>query len=228
MKYLIFFSCLLFISANDVIPNGKTLNEIKGKITLADCPKSISLGLDYNSDGTEVMHSDDPLAKPDMNVIVSLHPLDFKPKLTPTKDAYISQSEQTFIPNVLPVVVGSKVHFLNEDEFFHNVKSYTRKSKFSIGRRAPGISYSVKIKKVGVIELNCEIHAHMNAKILSFDTPYFCRIDNEGNYSIKDVPDGRYRVELFHPNCSEIKKEVELTGGQLFDFDFSFIKPKKP
>ncbi|MFT4534442.1 MAG: plastocyanin [Saprospiraceae bacterium] len=228
MKYFIFFYSICFLSPNGVIPEDKPLNEIKGKITMSDCPKSISVGFGYNSDGTEIMHSNDPLAKPEMNVIVSLHPLDFEPELIPTKDAYISQSEQTFIPNVLPVVVGSKVHFLNEDEFFHNVKSYTRKSKFSIGRRAPGVSYSVKIKKVGVIELNCEIHAHMNAKILSFNTPYFCRIDKEGNYSIKDLPDGRYRVELFHPNCGKVTKEVELTGGLLFDFDFSFIKPIKP
>ena len=227
MKYFIIFYCLLYLPSIGIHPE-QPLNGIKGKITLTDCPKSISIGFGYNTDGTEIMHSEDPMAKAEMNVIVSLHPLDFKPELTPTKDAYITQSEQTFIPNVLPVVVGSKVHFLNEDEFFHNVKSYTRKSKFSIGRRAPGISYSVNIKKVGVIELNCEIHSHMNAKILSFDTPYFCRIDEEGNYAINDLPDGNYRVELYHPDCGKITKEVELTGGQIFDFDFSFVKPIKP
>ena len=97
-----------------------------------------------------------------------------------------------FLPNVLPVTVGSKVHFLNEDEFFHNVQSFTSKARFSIGRRAPGIAYSQKIKKPGVISLMCDIHSHMNAVILSLDTPYFTRVKEDGSYQIKDLPDGNY------------------------------------
>ena len=129
-------------------------------------------------------------------------------------------------PNVLPVVVGSKVHFLNEDEFFHNVQSYTYKSRFSIGRRAPGISYSVKIKKVGVIDLTCDIHAHMNAKILSFDTPYFSRIDEDGTYTVKYLPDGKYKLEIFHPNCDKIVDEVDIAGGIVLELDYNMsIKP---
>ena len=199
-----------------------------GKIILSKCSKLIPPGNGYNDDGTDIMHSDDPMAEPDMNVIISLHPLDFKPKLKLTKDAYITQSEQTFIPNILPVVVGSKVHFLNEDEFFHNVQSYTRKSRFSIGKRAPGVSYSVKIKKKGIIDLTCDIHAHMNARILSFDTPYFSRINKDGTYSLKNLPDGKYRVELYHPTCGKITQEVNLTGSEKFEFDFNFKKVAKP
>lgn len=225
MKQLIF---LLFLSAIFISSNENSLNEIKGKIILSNCPKSISSGDGYNKDGTEIMHSDDPMAEADMNVIISLHPLDFKPKLKMTKDAYITQSEQTFIPNILPVVVGSKVHFLNEDEFFHNVQSYTRKSRFSIGRRAPGVSYSVKIKKKGIIDLTCDIHAHMNARILSFDTPYFSRINKDGTYALKNLPDGNYRVELYHPQCGKITQEVNLKGSEKFEFDFDFNKVVKP
>ena len=196
-------------------------NVIKGKVFIINCQNNITKGSGYNKDGTEIMHSDNPLAQPNRNVIISLHPLDFQPSLEPTKDAYISQSQQTFIPNVLPVVVGSKVHFLNEDEFFHNVQSYTPKSRFSIGRRAPGISYSVKIKKTGVIDLTCDIHDHMNAKILSFETPYFCRLDQEGSYSIKNVPDGQYRLEVFHPYCKKVMDTIKVSGNEVFKFDYT-------
>ena len=195
-------------------------NEVRGHVTIINCQDRIVKGSGYNKDGTEIMHSDDPMAQPNMNVIVSLHPLDFKPELSLTENAYISQSQQTFIPSVLPVVVGSKVHFLNEDEFFHNVQSYTPKSRFSIGRRAPGISYSIKIKKIGEIDLSCDIHAHMNAKILSFDTPYFCRVGEDGTYSIKHLPDGKYRLEIFHPTCSKLIDEIEVMGGKVFEVDY--------
>ncbi len=125
----------VLLSFTLVATHNYTGNQLKGTIKFHDCSGTIKKGIGYNKDGTDIMHSDDPMAKPEMNVIVSLHPLDFQPELTLTPDAYITQKEQTFLPNVLPVVVGSKVHFLNEDEFFHNVQSYTPKSRFSIGRR---------------------------------------------------------------------------------------------
>ena len=150
--------------------------------------------------------------------------MDFTPELIPTKDAYITQTEQTFIPNVLPIVAGSKVHFLNEDEFFHNVQSYTRKARISIGRRAPGISHSVQIKKVGEIDLKCDIHAHMNAKILSFDTPYFCRVKEDGTYSMKNLPDGKYLIKVFHTNCENASKEVLIKENEILEVDFHLTR----
>ena len=226
MKKLFLCCQFFFLATLVLLPDHQVQNEIRGKIHLADCPQVLVKGNGYNEDGTEIMHSKNPLAQSDRNVIISLHPLNFQPELVLTQDAFISQTEQTFIPNVLPVVVGSKVHFLNEDEFFHNVQSYTPKSRFSIGRRAPGISYSIRIEKVGVIELTCDIHPHMNAKILSFATPYFSRINADGTYAIKNVPDGIYRIELFHPDCDKIIDQVELAGGKVFNFNFDFtIKP---
>ena len=138
MKQLLLLGGLLLYSAFSGLPVKKNLNTISGKIKLSNCTKTFVKGDGYNKDGTEIMHSNDPMAQPDMNVVISLHPLNFEPELVPTTDAFITQSEQTFIPHILPVVVGSKVHFLNEDEFFHNVQSYTPKARFSIGRRAPG------------------------------------------------------------------------------------------
>jgi plastocyanin len=195
-------------------------NEVTGVITVSNCQKTVTQGDGYNKDGTEIMHSDDPMTQPKRNIIISMHPLTFDPELFLTEDAYVSQSQQTFIPNVLPIVVGSKVHFLNEDEFFHNVQSYTSKSRFSIGRRAPGISYSIKIKKIGVVDLTCDIHPHMNAKILSFDTPYFCRLNEDGSFSLKGLPNGKYRLEVFHPYCDKIVEELEVIGGKVFEFNY--------
>ena len=164
------------------------------------------------------MHSDDPMGHPNRNVIISLHPLTFEPTLTPTRNATITQREQTFLPKVLPVTKGSKVYFLNEDEFFHNVQSLTPKAKFSIGRRAPGISYSQKVNKVGVVNLMCDIHSHMNAVILSLDTPYFTRVAEDGNFRIDNLPDGKYRIEIFHPNCSKITDTIEVEGGKMHTY----------
>lgn len=217
---------LLLLSFSFVETHREDTNSIKGSIELMDCSGVIEKGSGYNKDGTEVMHSMDAMATPERNVIISIHPLDFNAVLNPTQDAYISQKEQTFLPLVLPVVVGSKVHFLNEDEFFHNVQSYTSKSRFSIGRRAPGISYSQKIKKEGVIHLLCDIHSHMKAVILSLDTPYFTRVDEDGSYEIKGLPDGQYRIQVYHPSCGNLTDEVAISGGETQTINYNYsIKP---
>jgi len=226
MRHLLAIASTLSLLAFTAYHQQIETNQITGVVQFHDCPKNIKKGTGYNKDGTEVMHSDDPMATTRLNVILSLHPLSFTPTLTPTVDAYITQKEQTFLPHVLPVTVGSKIHFLNEDEFFHNVQSFTSKARFSIGRRAPGIAYSKKIKKTGVINLMCDIHSHMNAIILSLDTPYFTRIAEDGSYSIGNLPDGTYRLEIFHPNCAKITDEVSLKGGQIVTLDYNFlVKP---
>lgn len=225
MNKLVFALCLFSLTAFTSHFGRVANNEIKGSVKFYDCPKKVRKGTGYNKDGTDVMHSDDLMAKAKQNMIISLHPLDFEPVMSPTENAYITQKKQTFLPLVLPVTVGSKVHFLNEDEFFHNVQSFS-KVRFSIGRRAPGISYSQKINKIGVIHLMCDIHSHMNAVILSLDTPYFTRVEKDGTFRLTNLPDGKYRIEVYHPNCSKIIDEVLLKGGSVHHVSFDFtVKP---
>lgn len=201
-------------------------NEVYGKITLPDHNPLFVKGSGYNKDGTKIMHSDDPMARPDRNVIVSLHPLSFEPAFTPTPSAYITQKEQTFLPMVLPVTVGTTVYFVNEDQFFHNVYSNTPRSRFNIGRRPPGNSYAQKIDKTGPVKLSCDIHTHMSGVVLSLDTPYFTRVDENGLFSVTNLPDGRYRLEVFHPQHQTAFTDiVEVKGGQRLN---KMINLKKP
>lgn len=138
MKPILLYS-FLFLSGSLVLHHVFfKQNTVQGKISiLSECPPKRVI---HYADGTDIMHSDDPMATPDRNVIIILHPLSFEPTSSPTENAYVSQQEQTFSPNVLPIVAGSKVSFLNEDEFFHNVQSLTRGARFNIGRRAPGVA----------------------------------------------------------------------------------------
>ena len=150
---------------------------------------------------------------PHKNVYISMHPQDFQPTLT-VRDAQITQRFKTFLPNVVAVTKGSTVHFLNEDEEYHNVFSLTSRSRFNIGRRPPGNVYPQKINKVGQITLNCDIHAHMAAVILSFDTPYFTKINEDGTFRIGQLPDGNYELRVFHPAYRSFQQQVMLNGGK--------------
>lgn len=151
---------------------------------------------------------------PEKNIYISLHPLDFTPELSPTPDAVMTQREKTFFPNIVAVTKGSTVKFMNEDEHYHNVFSLTPKSRFNIGRRPTGNVYGQKIKKVGVIKLGCDIHDEMSGVILSLNTPYFTKIKENGTYEISELPDGRYRLQVYHPSIRKHTEEITVSGNQ--------------
>lgn len=151
------------------------------------------------------------------DVIIAAFPLSFEASTEPLSPVEIRQNGATFSPHVTPVTVGTVVQFVNDDDFFHNVFSLTPGSKFNIGRRPKGetverrIDY-VTISGVGPIEIFCDIHAQMNATILSLDTPYFVRASTAGSYILANLPPGRYRIQAFHPQHGTVDQEMELAS----------------
>ncbi len=196
-------------------------NTLSGNVIMPKQKKSI-LGskVDYRSALPGLSPAEkaeiDELVHPDYNSFVILHPMNGSAPLPPSKNIVITQRAQTFIPLIEAVTVGSTVYLLNEDNDYHNVYSRTPKASFNIGRRPPGHMYPQLIKKVGIIKVFCDIHEHMKAYVLSLDTPYFVRIDKQGNYRISNLPDGVYQLEVFHLDKQTDLKRVELRGGGMF------------
>ena len=220
MLHVLFF-CLALIVNFD---RGEG-NIVKGHVKIygSDSKIEIQRGGGYEVEADRVKRQDSREANnPDHHVYVSLHPLDFKPSFEKSSKVNIRQHEKTFIPCVTAVTVGSTVYFLNDDEFFHNVYSLTRGSRFNIGRRPSGNSYPQKIKKKGVIKLSCDIHAEMRAVILSYDTPYFQKLDGNGNFEFKNLPDGRYRIEVYHLDYRKIEGEIRVENNEILQLNFAF------
>jgi len=161
------------------------------------------------------------------DVVISAHPLSFKPKVQPlTKNRTMDQRDATFIPRVLPVTQGTVVQFVNNDPFYHNVFSLTPGNQFNIGRRTRGevVQKKIgerKIEGLGEVKLFCDIHTQMNAVILSLDTPYFTKPDANGNYVLKDLPEGRYEVRVYHPDLTPVIERLEIKGKVEKDFTLS-------
>lgn len=156
------------------------------------------------------------------DVLVSAHPLTFKPKVEPLQGAKIIQKNATFIPRVLPVTQGTVVEIVNDDPFYHNVFTLGQGERFNIGRRPTGDVQTKKINGLGETKLFCDIHTQMNAVIMSYDTPYFARAQANGNYELKNLPDGAYEVRVYHPNFPMLKERVEIRSGQAVRKDFAF------
>jgi plastocyanin len=135
-------------------------------------------------------------------IVVALEPLDFT---SPTikRDVKMTQKEKRFIPHVVAVQTGSAVDFPNQDPFFHNVYSVFAGRVFDLGLYQAGASRAVDFKRAGVSYIFCNIHSQMSAVIVSLKTPYFSTTDVDGNFKISNVPNGRYRLKVWHERATE-------------------------
>jgi plastocyanin len=135
--------------------------------------------------------------------------------------AVMDQRNETFVPHVLAITVGTTVDFPNSDRIYHNVFSLSKANRFDLGRYAAGHSRSVRFDRPGIVRVFCEIHSHMNAFILVFSHPYFAVSDRDGAYRIDNVPPGTYSAVAWNEGVTSDPKPVVVADGTVSDLDFT-------
>ena len=126
--------------------------------------------------------------------------------------ARMDQRDETFVPHVLAITVGTTVDFPNNDITYHNVFSFSKTKPFDLGRYAVGKSKSVTFDRPGIVRVFCDIHSHMSAFILVFSHRYFAVTDDQGRYAIDDVPPGTYTVSVWNEAVSGESRTVTVPG----------------
>lgn len=142
-----------------------------------------------------------------------------------TKKAVMDQRDMQFVPRVLPVVTGTTVDFPNNDKTFHNVFSASEAKKFDLGLYASGKSRSLTFDKPGLVSVLCNVHPNMEAYIVVLGHPYFSATDKRGNYQVKALPLGKYRLEVWHPEFGARIEPFNLVrDGEVLAIDIDLKK----
>jgi len=128
----------------------------------------------------------------------------------PTKRAVISQNGAQFSPSLLVVSVGQTVEFPNDESkpIEHNVFSQSPVKTFDLGLFRPPESKKVTFEKPGPVRLFCSIHRYMDGLIYVCPTPFFAKVDAEGNYAISGIPPGEYRIRTWQRKQRYTDKEA--------------------
>lgn len=127
----------------------------------------------------------------------------------------IKQQNKRFDPHLLAVPVDSKVDFPNLDPFFHNVFSMFDGKRFDLGLYEAGASRTVTFDRPGICYIFCNIHPDMSAVIVVVDSPYFSVSARSGEFTLANVPPGRYLLSVWHERgkpeaAGEFPREVTV------------------
>ena len=151
------------------------------------------------------------------NIAVYVDAIPGKTFNPPSKPAVEDQKHMTFVPHVLVVLKGTVVQFLNSDPVGHNVywPSIDRNKKLAhnMGTWPQGQEKSFTFNDLGVAPLLCNVHPEMSAYVVIVPTPYFAVTDKQGNFEIKDVPDGSYTLKTWSEEGKPATQSVSVSGG---------------
>lgn len=139
----------------------------------------------------------------------------------PPGRAVLDQRNETFVPPVVAVTVGSTVEFPNSDRVYHNVFSLSKPRRFDLGRYPRGQSRSVVFDRPGVVRVFCEIHSHMSAYVLVFAHRFFAVTDAEGRYRLEGVPPGGYTLALWNDGAVRARRDVRVESGGTVELDIA-------
>lgn len=157
--------------------------------------------------------------------VVYLAPLHAR-KFPPANHAYtIHQKSMRFEPAILVVPQGATVDFPNEDAAPHNVYwtsiGGNTRLAHDLGIVARNHTAHWTFTHPGDVFILCSFHREMSAHIIVAPSPYFAKTDAIlGDYFISGVPNGRYRVNVWHSG-TVTSKLITVTGDTRVNFNLT-------
>lgn len=158
------------------------------------------------------------------NAVVYIEKIDGKTFPPPGEPVILNQVGLVFVPHVLPVLVGTEVNFPNEDVVLHNVFSPGYTGKFNLGTYTQGTTKTRVFEKPGIVLLLCNVHHEMSAFVVVVETPYFVVTGQDGKYTLRNVPPGKYNLVVWHEKKRHQIKEIEILDQGQVNVNFLMIK----
>jgi plastocyanin len=134
----------------------------------------------------------------------------------------LTQRDAAFKPHILPVAIGTKVEWPNEDDIFHNVFSMSEPKLFDLGLyKGSPPEKAVTFDKAGRIDVFCSIHSQMHCVVLVLENPFFATTDARGRYTLSDVPPGTYKLKAWHERLPPQSLEITVPEQGEVKLDFT-------
>jgi hypothetical protein len=128
----------------------------------------------------------------------------------------MDQFGKQFVPALLMVRVGQPVEFRNSEDTPHNV--YAKRSRsgaevFNVSTD-PYQRYVHTFEQPGAYDISCDIHLGMQATVVATTSPYAVLVDEQGTFTIPDVPPGPYRL-IASDAGGATERTIDVSGARV-------------
>lgn len=139
-----------------------------------------------------------------------------------------------FVPNHMAAATGDTLVVENRDSVLHNMNLKQSLSggdqagetrplgNFSLPLAGMSVEKSDLIREPGVIEVTCDAHGWMQARIRVFDHPHFAVTDRGGTFDIEGVPAGTYTLHVRHVRLGAMDRKITVKAGETSPVEVSF------
>ncbi len=143
----------------------------------------------------------------------------------PTEVPVFDQKNCMYTPHVLAMDVNQKFKVVTSDQTTHNIHPLPNPMTGNIPwnqSQPPGAQPVEKSwKATEVIPVQCNIHPWMHGWFVVVKGPY-ATTDNNGSYTINNVPPGNYTVTAWQETYGTQTQKVTVAAGKPGTADFTF------
>lgn len=135
---------------------------------------------------------------------------------TPSTPVVLDQSGCEYVPHVFGIMPNQQLKVVNSDATTHNVHAMGQANpEFNVGQRAGAPPIMKTFAKPEVtIPILCNQHPWMRAVAHVVSNPYYGVTDENGGFSLKGLPPGKYTITGIHEKYGTQSQEITVTAGK--------------
>lgn len=140
----------------------------------------------------------------------------------------VDQKNCMYDPRVTVGTVDKEIEVHNSDETLHNVHTYMG-SKTLFNKAQPKGSKPIKkaFKESGIIKFKCDVHPWMTGWMVVTDSGLGTVSNETGEFEIKDVPAGTYKLKFFQEHYGEKTVDVTVKANEVATAEVTYDGTEK-
>lgn len=144
----------------------------------------------------------------------------------PKEPVVLNQRGCIFIPHVVGVMTGQDLEIRNSDKTAHNVNTRPKKNKGFNQAQPPDTRPLIKnfVREEVMLKFSCDMHTWMRCYVGVISHPFYAVTGKDGTFSLKDVPDGEYEVEVWHELLKTRTQTIKVKDGKTTEVEFVYSK----
>ncbi len=161
------------------------------------------------------------------NVVVFIESAPVGKAANPERENYLYNDGCRYAPHVMAIRLGERLKVKSNDPKLHIPHGYLGERtvfNLSLPFKNTTLDATSRIRQPGMMKVVCDTHAWMLGWLHVFDHPYFAVTNDQGAFSIPDLPAGNYVLKAWHEGGGTKSQEITVPESGEIRAAFEFTR----